>query len=51
MAGDAGLPFMPGAARALAQAIPRGRLRTLPGQTHEVSPVVLAPALVDFFTS
>jgi hypothetical protein len=51
MAGDAGLPFMPGAARALSQAIPRGQLRMLAGQTHEVNPGVLAPVLVEFFTS
>jgi pimeloyl-ACP methyl ester carboxylesterase len=51
MAGDAGLPFMPGAARALSQAIPRGQLRTLKGQTHEVDPAVLAPVLVEFFAS
>jgi pimeloyl-ACP methyl ester carboxylesterase len=51
MAGDASLPFMPGAARALSQAIPQGELRTLKGQTHEVNPGVLAPVLVEFFTS
>jgi hypothetical protein len=51
MAGDTGLPFMPDAARVLSQAMPRGRLRMLPGQTHEVNPVVLAPVLVEFFTS
>ena len=51
MAGDASLPFMPDAARVLSQAIPRGQLRTLEGQTHEVNPGVLAPVLVDFFTS
>ena len=51
MAGDASLPFMPDAARALSQAIPRGQLRTLEGQTHEVNPAALAPVLVEFFTS
>ena len=51
MAGDTSLPFMPDAARVLSQAIPQGRLRTLEGQTHEVSPGVLAPVLVEFFTS
>src|ERR1700677_1901567 len=50
MAGDASLPFMPDAARALSQAIPQGQLRTLGGQTHEVIPAVLAPVLVEFFT-
>jgi pimeloyl-ACP methyl ester carboxylesterase len=51
MAGDASLPFMPDAAQALSQAMPRGQLRMLPGQTHEVNPGVLAPVLVEFFTS
>ena len=50
MSGDAGLPFMPDAARVLSQAIPKGQLRMLAGQTHEVKPGVLAPALVEFFT-
>ncbi len=51
LTGDAGLPFMPGTARALSEAIPRGQLRMLAGQTHEVDPGVLAPVLVEFFTS
>jgi len=50
MAGDAGLAFMPDAARVLSQAIPQGQLRTLEGQTHVVDPAVLAPVLVEFFT-
>jgi pimeloyl-ACP methyl ester carboxylesterase len=49
MAGDAGLPFMPEAARALSQAIPQGQLRILGGQTHQVNPEVLAPILAEFF--
>jgi len=51
ISGDAGLTFMPDAARALSRAIPQGRLRMLAGQTHEVKPGVLAPVLVEFFTS
>jgi pimeloyl-ACP methyl ester carboxylesterase len=51
MSGDAGLPFMPDAARVLSQAIPHGRLRMLPGETHDVKPGTLAPVLVGFFTS
>ncbi len=51
IAGDAGLPFMPRTARALSQAMPQGQLRILKGQTHDVSPDVLAPVLVNFFTS
>ena len=51
MTGDAGLEFMPDAARVLSQAIPRGQLRTLAGQPHEVKPGVLAPVLAEFFTA
>src|SRR5580692_12547905 len=51
MAGDASLPVMPDAARVLRGAIPGGQLRMLEGQTHEVTPAVLAPVLVEFFTS
>ena len=49
MAGDAGLPFMADTARVLSQAIPQGQLRMLAGQTHEVTPAVLAPVLTEFF--
>jgi len=49
MAGDAGLPFMPDAARVLSRAIPQGQLRMLQGQTHRVNPAVLAPVLAEFF--
>jgi pimeloyl-ACP methyl ester carboxylesterase len=51
IAGDAGMPFMPRTARALSQAMPRGQLRLLAGQTHDVNPGVLAPVLADFFAS
>jgi pimeloyl-ACP methyl ester carboxylesterase len=51
LSGDAGLPFMPEAARALSQAIGLGQLRMLAGQQHDVEPAVLAPALAEFFTS
>jgi len=51
MSGDAGLPFMPDAARVLSQAIPRGQLRILEGQAHAVDPGALAPVLAEFFTS
>ncbi len=51
MAGDAGLPFMPDAARVLSQALPQGQLRILEGQTHKVNPGVLAPVLAEFLTS
>jgi len=51
ISGDAGLPFMPDAARVLSRAIPQGRLRMLEGQTHQVSPGVLAPVLAQFLAS
>ena len=51
MHGDASYPFMGETARALTQAIPHAELYTLPGQDHNVSPEVLAPILVQFFTS
>ncbi|MFG3036168.1 alpha/beta fold hydrolase [Streptomyces sp. NPDC048330] len=38
------------AARGLAAALPRGRHRTLTGQTSEVAPHVLAPVLEEFLT-
>ncbi|MFG2771361.1 alpha/beta fold hydrolase [Streptomyces sp. NPDC048350] len=37
------------AAMAVARALPRGRHRTLTGQTHQVAPHVLAPVLEEFF--
>ena len=42
---------MPRRCWAPSQAIPHGQLRMLEGQTHEVNPAVLAPVLVEFFTS
>jgi pimeloyl-ACP methyl ester carboxylesterase len=51
LAGHASLPFMAHAARALSTAMPHGHVRVLEHQTHNVDPGVLAPILVDFFTS
>jgi pimeloyl-ACP methyl ester carboxylesterase len=51
LAGDASLPFMPDTARALSEAIPHGQLRIMAGQTHNVKPDILAPILLEFFTS
>lgn len=42
-------PFMRVTAEALARAIPRAELRILEGQTHEVTPDAIAPALLQFF--
>jgi pimeloyl-ACP methyl ester carboxylesterase len=46
MYGEASYPFMRQTAVALAGAIAGAQLRPLPGQTHEVTPEALAPALV-----
>lgn len=42
-------PFMADTARTLAKAMPSATLRGLDGQTHDVDPAALAPALVEFF--
>ena len=49
MDGGASPAFMRDAAKAIAAALPGGKLRTLEGQTHDVAPDVLAPALREFF--
>jgi pimeloyl-ACP methyl ester carboxylesterase len=49
MNGDASPPFMRATARALAGAMRDARHLELPGQRHDVDPVVVAPALIGFF--
>ncbi|GAA2557379.1 MULTISPECIES: alpha/beta fold hydrolase [Streptomyces] len=49
IAGDQSPAWMREAARAIADAVPRGAYRTLEGQTHMVEPDVLAPVLAEFF--
>jgi pimeloyl-ACP methyl ester carboxylesterase len=39
------------ATRAVAEAIPRAQHLSLPGQTHNVKPAALAPAVAEFFTA
>src|SRR5256884_3468282 len=51
MDGGASYPFMHVTALALVKAMPYAQHRTLEGRTHEVAPQVLAPVLVEFFTS
>ena len=51
MDGSASFPFMHVTAKALANAIPDARHRTLEGQSHEVEAAVLVPVLVEFFTA
>ncbi len=45
------MPFMHATAATLSKALPNCRQRTLPGQTHDVNPEVLAPVLIEFFTT
>jgi pimeloyl-ACP methyl ester carboxylesterase len=47
--GEASFDFMHETADALAELIPDAQRRTLPGQTHNVDPAVLAPVLAEFF--
>jgi pimeloyl-ACP methyl ester carboxylesterase len=51
MNGGASYPFMYDTALTLSKVMPHAELRTLEGQTHEVSPQVLAPVLEEFFAS
>jgi pimeloyl-ACP methyl ester carboxylesterase len=43
-------PRLRDAARAIAEVVPLAQYRELPGQTHNVSPGVLTPAVVEFLT-
>jgi pimeloyl-ACP methyl ester carboxylesterase len=43
--------LMRNAARAVADTLPGGQLRTLTGQSHDISPEATAPVLKDFLTS
>jgi len=46
--GEQSPPFLRAAARAVAQTLPNGRLRSLPGQTHDISPEATAPVMAEF---
>jgi pimeloyl-ACP methyl ester carboxylesterase len=48
LCGGASYPFMCVTARTIAEAVPSGEHRTLPGQTHQVQPAAIAPALIEF---
>ena len=45
------IPLTLPTANELAKAIPQAHERTLEGQPHDVNPQVLAPILIEFFTS
>jgi pimeloyl-ACP methyl ester carboxylesterase len=49
MAGGSSYSFMRTTAQTIAHALPNGELLVLDGQTHEVRPQVLGPALTEFF--
>lgn len=49
MGGDASPDALRRAAKATADALPNGRYQTLAGQSHDVSPEALLPALTKFF--
>ena len=51
MNGSASYPFMRVTARTLAEAMPTGRYRELPGQRHDVEAEAIAPVLAAFFSS
>ena len=47
--GEKSMPFMRPTADGIAKQIPNSRRKTLPGQTHQAKPEVVAPVLVEFF--
>jgi pimeloyl-ACP methyl ester carboxylesterase len=47
--GGASPALMGDAAKALAELLPKGRVRSLDGQTHDIVPSALAPVLLEFF--
>jgi pimeloyl-ACP methyl ester carboxylesterase len=49
--GGASFPFMQETAETLAKTFPNGEIRTLEGQSHDVAPQVIGPALTEFFIS
>jgi hypothetical protein len=51
MYGGAGVEFMRNTAQTLTDAIPNAQLRELKDQTHNVKTEVLAPVLMEFFSS
>jgi pimeloyl-ACP methyl ester carboxylesterase len=50
-AGGADFPWIRDSAQALVELIPDAKIHLLDGQGHNVDPAVLAPVLVEFFTS
>jgi pimeloyl-ACP methyl ester carboxylesterase len=48
LTGEASFPFMSASAQALSDVVPHAQTRTLEGQSHDVAPELLAPALIEF---
>jgi len=48
--GEQSPPFLIGAARATAAALPAGQLAVLPCQTHDINPEATAPAIIGFLS-
>jgi pimeloyl-ACP methyl ester carboxylesterase len=51
ISGEQSPPFLRAAAQAVAKALPNGRLTSLPGQGHDISPDATAPVMAEFLTS
>jgi hypothetical protein len=51
ISGEQSPPFLRAAARAVAQALPNGRLASLPGQGHDISPEATAPVMAELLAS
>lgn len=49
IAGSGSPPTLTGAAEAIADKLPQGAVRVLPGQTHDLVPEAVGPVLVEFF--
>jgi pimeloyl-ACP methyl ester carboxylesterase len=47
--GEKSMPFIHPTADHLAEVIPNAERKTLPGQTHQATPEVVAPVLIEFF--
>jgi pimeloyl-ACP methyl ester carboxylesterase len=51
ISGEQSPPFLRAAAQAVAQALPNGRLNSLPGQGHDISPEATAPVMAEFLAT
>lgn len=51
ISGDQSPPFLRASAQAVADALPNGRLSTLAGQGHDISPEATAPVMTEFLAS